>query len=115
MFQTLDMLDLKTSLAPENIDLLSKEKGLFIGHTYFSVPMKYHQGRMFLAEDTLDEKVVENFMYLGQKIKNKEIWNPTLNELLLFLSHFQEVVLDVDDHGHISVIGDTNLPYRTVN
>ena len=115
MFQTLDMLDLKKSLAPENIDLLSNEKGLFIGHTYFSVPMKYHQGRMFLAEDTLDEKVVENFKYLGQKIKNKEIWNPTLNELLVFLSHFQEVLLDVDDNGHISVIKDANLPFRTVN
>ena len=115
MFQTLDMLDLKKSLAPENIDLLSNEKGLFIGHTYFSVPMKYHQGRMFLTEDTLDEKVVENFKYLGQKIRNKEIWNPTLNELLVFLSHFQEVLLDVDANGHIIVIKDANLPFRTVN
>lgn len=115
MFQTIDMLDLKKSLAPENINLFINEKGLFIAHTYFSVPMKYHQGRMFLTEDTLDEKVVGNFKYLGEKIRNKEIWNPTLNELLVFLSHFQEVLLDVDDNGHISVIKDANLPFRTVN
>ncbi len=115
MFQTLDMLDLKKSLAPENIDLLIHEKGLFIAHTYFSVPMKYHLGRMFLTEDTIDEKVAENFRYLGQKIRNKEIWNPVLNELIVFLSNFEKVVLDVDSKGNIIVVNDSNLPFRKVN
>ena len=115
LFQTIDMLDLNNSLSPENIDLLINEKGLFIAHTYFSVPMKYHLGRMFLTEEKIDEKVAANFMYLGQKIANKEIWNPTLNELIVFLSHFEEVVLDVDANGHIIVVRNTNLPFRTVN
>ncbi len=115
IFQTIDMLDLKNSLAPENIDLLIKEKGLFIGHTYFSVPMQYHVGRMFLTENKIDEKVVENFKYLGQKIANKEIWNPTLNELIVFLSHFETVVLDVDTQGNISILNKKDLPFRTVN
>ena len=77
--------------------------------------MKYHLGRMFLTEEKIDEKVAANFMYLGQKIANKEIWNPTLNELIVFLSHFEEVVLDVDANGHIIVVRNTNLPFRTVN
>lgn len=115
LFQTIDMLDLTKSLAPENIDLLIHEKGLFIGHTYFSVPMKYHHGRMFLNEDTIDDKVVDNFMYLGNKIKNKEIWNPTLNELIDFLTHFEKVVLNVDSKGKIVVECNSNLPFRTVN
>lgn len=115
IFQTIDMLDLKTSLSPENIDLLSNQKGLFIGHTYFSVPMNYHLGRMFLTEDTIDEKVALNFKYLGEKISNKEVWNPTLNELIVFLSHFETVVLDVDAQGNISVFNNTDLPFRTVN
>lgn len=115
VFQTIDMLDLTHSLSPNNIDLLIKEKGLFIGHTYFSVPMKYHTGRMFIKENTIDEQVAANFNYLGNKIKNGDIWNPTLNELTLFLSKFEEVFLDVDSEGKITVVNDSDLPFRTVN
>lgn len=115
MFQTIDMLDLKKSLAPENIDLLVNEKGLFIAHTYFSVPMKYHTGRMFITEDSIDNIVLQNFMYLGKKITNNEIWNPTLNELIVYLSNFEKVVLDVDFKGNIIVINDSDLHFRTVN
>ena len=115
VFQTIDMLDLNQSLTPKNIDLLIKEKGLFIGHTYFSVPMKYHTGRMFINENTIDENVAANFMNLGNKIKNGAIWNPTLNELSLFLSKFDEVLLDVDSEGKIMVVNDSDLPFRTVN
>lgn len=115
VFQTIDMLDLSHSLAPKNIDLLLKEKGLFIGHTYFSVPMKYHTGRMFIEENTIDEQVLANFNYLGNKIKNGEIWNPTLNELTVFLSKFEDILLDLDSEGKITVVNDSDLPFRTVN
>ena len=115
VFQTIDMLDLSQSLAPKNIDLLLKEKGLFIGHTYFSVPMKYHTGRMFIKENTIDENVADNFKYLGNKIKNDEIWNPTLNELTLFLSKFEDLLLDIDSQGKIKVVNESDLPFRTVN
>ena len=115
MFQTLDMLDLRKSLAPENIDLLVNEKGLFIAHTYFSVPMKYHIGRMFETEDSIDNDVLQNFMYLGKKITDNEIWNPTVNELIVYLSNFEKVVLDVDAKGNIIVINDSDLHFRTVN
>ncbi|MFM9824819.1 glycosyltransferase family 2 protein, partial [Flavobacterium sp.] len=115
IFQTIDMLDLIKSLAPENIDLLVNENGLFIAHTYFSVPMKYHTGRMFETEDSIDNKVLQNFIYLGKKITNNEIWNPTLNELIVYLSNFEKVILDVDSKGNIIVVNDSDLHFRTVN
>jgi hypothetical protein len=115
IFQTLEMLDFSKSLSPENIDLFIREKGLFIAHTYFSVPLEYHLGRMFLAENSIDEKVAENFKYLGQKISSKDIWNPTLNELIVFLANFEKVVLDVDTKGKIVVVNDSELAFRIVN
>ena len=45
----------------KNIDLLIQENGLFIGHTYFSVNMKHHYGKLFENENILNSKVVENF------------------------------------------------------
>ena len=115
LFQTLEMLDFAKSLSPQNIDLLIQEKGLFIAHTYFSVPLQYHIGRMFIEEGMIDPKVAHNFIYLGQKIKSKDIWNPTLNELVVFLANFENVVLDVDAKGHIIVINDSELPFRRIN
>jgi hypothetical protein len=115
IFQTLEMLDFTKSLSPQNIDLFIQEKGLFIAHTYFSVPLDYHLGRMFLTEDTMDKKVADNFNYLGQKIKSKDIWNPTLNELVVFLANFENVVLDVDATGNIVVFNDLELPFRIIN
>jgi hypothetical protein len=115
IFQTLEMLDLGKSLSPENIDLFIQEKGLFIAHTYFSVPLEYHLGKMFYEEDLIDKRVASNFNYLGDKIKNKDIWNPTLNELVVFLANFEKVVLDVDEKGNIVVVNDSELPFRIVN
>jgi hypothetical protein len=115
IFQTIEILDFEKSLSAENIDLFIREKGLFIAHTYFSVPLEYHAGRMFLTAGKIDQKVANNFKYLGQKIKNGDIWNPTLNELVGFLDNFENVVLDVDTQGNIIVVNDSGLPFRTVN
>lgn len=115
LFQTLEMLDFAKSLSPQNIDLLIQEKGLFIAHTYFSVPLPYHKGRMFITEGTIDKEVAHNFIYLGQKIKSKDIWNPTLNELTVFLANFEKVILDVDAKGNIIVVNDAELPFRRIN
>ena len=35
IFQTIKLIDFKCGLHPENIDLLVKESGVFIGYTYF--------------------------------------------------------------------------------
>ncbi|HEY6142797.1 MAG TPA: hypothetical protein VIV55_05110 [Flavobacterium sp.] len=115
IFQTLEMLDFEKSLSPENIDVFIQEKGLFIAHTYFSVPLKYHLGRMFVTEDSINKKVADNFMYLGQKISNKEIWNPTLDELVLLLSNFEKVTLDVDTKGNIMIVNASELTHRMVS
>ncbi len=115
IFQTLEMLDFTKSLSPANIDGFIQEKGLFIAHTYFSVPLKYHLGRMFLTEDSINEKVADNFMYLGQKILSKDVWNPTLDELVRFLCNFENVNLDVDINGNIIVVNASGLTHRIVS
>jgi len=115
VFQTLEMVDFKSALHPQNIEKLIREKGVFISHTYFSVPMNYHKGKMFRTADVIDEAVAANFGNLAIKIKNNEIWNPTLNELVVFLANFEKAVLDSDANGNITVANASGLPYRTVN
>jgi hypothetical protein len=112
VFQTLEMIDFKTSLAPNNIEKLISESGVFIAHTYFSVPMSYHIGKMFKTANEIDEIVAKNFNNLGSKIANKKIWNPTIKQLVHFLSNFENTILDVDSDGTIIVTNSSGLPYR---
>lgn len=114
VFQTIEMVDFKKSLHPENINKLKREKGIFISHTYFSVPMEYHQGRMFKNLKNIDETVKENFKNLSNSIENKEIWNPTLIELIKYLANFDNVILDCDENENIVVKESANLIYRVV-
>lgn len=114
VFQTLEMVDFKKSLHPENITQLINEKGIFIAHTYFSVPMEYHEGRIFKGPSTVDQEVSGNFSFLGEKIRGKEIWNPTIKELSQFLSNFEKTILDIDANGNIFVVETSFLPYRVV-
>lgn len=114
IFQTLEMVDFKKALSKKNIDDLIQEKGIFIAHTYFSVPMTYHTGRMFATPNTIDTVVAGNFTYLGAKIINNEIWNPTLTELVEYWSNFDTVVLDIDLNGVVFVKNKTDLNYRKV-
>ncbi len=114
VFQTIEMLDFKKALHSKNIDSLIKEKGIFIAHTYFSVPMDYHRGKMFSNENSIDVKVAANFKNLGDKIKNNEIWNPTLQQLVAYWSNFDNVLLDVDNQGTILVKSKLELHFRQV-
>lgn len=114
VFQTLEMVDFKKSLSLQNIDLLVKEKGVFIAHTYFSVPLKYHTGKMFDSEHQINPKVTENFDYLQTKIASAEVWNPTLNELVAYWSSYEKVQLDCDDDGKIYPVHTNEIAYRTL-
>ena len=114
VFQTLEMLDFKKALSQENINLLMKESGVFIAHTYFSVPMEYHRGKLFSTASTIDKTVSENFKLLGNKIQNKEIWNPTLRELIEYWTRFEKVLLDIDLEGNIFEKNNSDLQIRKV-
>ncbi|MDI1316115.1 hypothetical protein [Flavobacterium sp.] len=115
IFQTIEIVDFKKSLSFKNIDKLAEEKGLFIAHTYFSVPMKYHFGKLFKSENIVDQEVADNFSYLSSKIKSNQIWNPTISELVQFLSKFEDIKLDVNESGNIICSTNFDLPYRDIN
>lgn len=115
IFQTLEMVDFRTSLHKDNINKLIKEKGIFIAHTYFAVPMTYHTGRIFKNPETIDETVAANFNYLSTKITNKEVWNPTLDTLITYLSKFEKTILDINQEGNIVAINTADLPNRSIN
>lgn len=112
IFQTLEMLDFKKSLSEENINTLINESGVFIAHTYFSVPMHYHIGKLFSTSEMIDEKVTENFKFLGDKIKENEIWNPTITELLEYWSEFEKLIFDIDIEGNIFEKSNIGLQIR---
>ncbi|WJS95115.1 hypothetical protein NYQ10_01380 [Flavobacterium johnsoniae] len=114
IFQTLEMLDFQKSLSSSNIETLINEKGVFIAHTYFSVPMHYHVGKLFSTPEKINEKVFENFKLLGTKIQNKEIWNPTLSELVEYWKIFETLVLNIDKNGNLFT-ENSILHYRKLN
>lgn len=114
VFQTLELLDFVEALDRKSIDKLVSEKGLFIGHTYFAVPMDYHDGRIFTSEGKINAIVDKNFSYLGEKIKEEQIWNPTLVELAAYWKKVQSVVLDMDENNKIIVTNNSEIPYRKI-
>lgn len=114
VFQTIEMVDFINGLSKNNIDLLVREQGVFIAHTYFSVDMKHHNGKLFKESNRLDEQVVQNFTYLSEKINKAQIWNPTLSELLLFYTDYKSVVFDITDEGAIFIKNTTTIPTRAV-
>jgi DNA-binding transcriptional regulator/RsmH inhibitor MraZ len=77
--------------------------------------MAYHTGRLFKTPDTIDEIVAANFEYLSKKIQNGEVWNPTLKELVDFLSTFEATVLDLDAEGKIVVAHSAGIPNRPIS
>jgi hypothetical protein len=114
IFQTLEMADFVSALAPKNIDKLITESGLFIAHTYFSSPISYHQGKMFSGPDAINRQVATHFKSLGAKVAAGNIWNPTLGELVEFLANFEKTVLDIDADGRIVACESSGLPYRNI-
>ncbi len=114
IFQTVEFLDFINALHQPSIDKLVKEKGMFVAHTYFSVPMDYHEGRMFTKSGEVHPTVANNFDYLGQNIKENKIWNPTLKELVAFWLEFNKVELTLNGNGEIDIKNPTEIPYRTI-
>ena len=112
VFQTLELIDFIETLNKKSIDKLISENGLFIGHTYFSVPMDYHDGKFFSSSSEINSKVVRNFNYLGEKIAQEKIWNPTLSELLNHYKNYKNTFFDMDEKGTIFIIENCNIPYR---
>ncbi len=113
-FQTIEMVDFKSGLSQANLDLLIKENGLFIAHTYFSAPLNYHHGKLFENKNEIDKQVEMNFSYLSQKINSKEIWNPTLKELIIHLKNFRSVSFECNEIGELLVIDENQLAFRKV-
>jgi hypothetical protein len=109
------MVDFRAALHPQNIDKLIQEKGLFIAHTYFSVPMNYHVGKLIDKNGTVNEMVDKNFSYLSEKIQNNLIWNPTISELVLFLDNFENIKLEINQNGEFIFDEKIKVPFRIVN
>lgn len=114
IFQTLEFLDFKNALHQQSLDKLILENGMFVAHTYFSVPMEYHEGRIFSKSGEINPAVAANFDYLGQKVRENAIWNPTLNELVAFWLEFNKVEFTLDEKGSICIKKITDVPYRNI-
>ena len=114
MFQTLEMTDFVNGLSLSNIDTLIKESGLSILHTYFTVQLNYHEGRLLQDEQTINPLVLHNFQYLSEQIIKQKVWNPTLEELVDYLQDFFNIELDINTDGDIYEVSKSNLISRTV-
>lgn len=114
VFQTLEFLDFINALHKKSVDEFITEKGIFIAHTYFSVPMEYHEGRIFTKSGEINPIVEANFEYLGQNIKENKIWNPTLIELVDFWKKCNQVEFQISNQGEISIKNNTEIAFRII-
>jgi len=114
IFQTLEMVDFKKALCHQNVDSLIEESGIFIAHTYFSVSMKHYSGKLFQSEGKFDEEVVINFKYLGSKIAENKIWNPTLSELISYFRIVDEAIISVDEEENLFIKNNSSLAVRNI-
>lgn len=114
IFQTIEMVDFKKALHQQNINSLIDEAGIFMAHTYFSVDMKHYSGKLFQSEGEFDEVVVANFHYLGSKIAENKIWNPTLSELISYFDALDKTIISVDENGNLFVKNNQFLAIRAI-
>jgi len=116
VFQTIEIVDFKKALHPQNIESLISESGIFIAHTYFSVNMSHYLGKLFKKEGVFDDEVISNFNNLSLKIRENKIWNPTLSQLIEYFDIFEDTVFDIDAHGVIYIKNPNKfLSSRTIN
>lgn len=114
VFQTVEMIDFEKSLSKENLNLLIKESGIFIAHTYFSDNISYHNGKLLTEKNEISPVIKNNFDYLGRKITEQKIWNPTLSEFYDYLQQFENAAFEIDSEGTIKMSNSGNLNYRKV-
>lgn len=82
VFQTLFVRDYDIVFSEEALDLLVKETGLMIAHTYFAFTGENHEGRLFQnGQGELRPEAAAGLGRLGKKIRDGKIWNPTLGGL----------------------------------
>ncbi|MFM2229291.1 MAG: hypothetical protein RL607_549 [Bacteroidota bacterium] len=115
VFQSVELVDFVTGLSQENIDLLIQESGILVAHTYFSVDMPHHHGRLLEHESKIATVPGRNFQYLGQQIRDQKLWNPTLSELVNAWKKFSTVRLDIDELGVTFVSNGFDLPVRSIS
>lgn len=114
VFQTVELVDLKRALSIENLDTLVKECGVIIGHTYFSVPFNYHDGRLIEEDGSVNGQVDKNFAYISHLMAEKKLWNPTLMELEEYLSKLKSLRYDCSPDGGIYVDSDDGYFSRKI-
>lgn len=114
IFQTVEMIDFEKSLSLENLELLIKESGICIAHTYFSDTINYHNGKLLTENNQVNPKVDTNFNYLKSTIEAQKIWNPTLSDLYLYLQQFEKIVFEIDAEGRIQLQNSNDLVFRKV-
>jgi len=85
VFQTISVKDFDSVFSKVSLDKLIDETGLIIAHTYFAYLGENHPGRMF-ADGTgkLRVEAENSLKILGNLIKEKKVWNPTVIDLLDF-------------------------------
>lgn len=114
VFQTVEVIDFEKALCKENLDLLIKECGIFIAHTYFSDSIPYHTGTMMNEKNQIRPEVIPVFDYLSDAIQSQKIWNPTLSELQHHLQNYQQMVFDVSEDGLIYIKNTNPIAHRNV-
>ncbi|MDN3204734.1 hypothetical protein [Algoriphagus sediminis] len=91
-FQTASVKNFETALSEYSLEKLKREKGVLIAHTYFAYTSSNHAGRLFLDDSGKQNEVaVQGFERLGQLISNKEVWNPTIAEMVGFYKKLEKV------------------------
>lgn len=96
-FQTLAVKNWALAFG-QPLELLLKEKGVSILHTYFAFLGTHHKYPLFNSpEGQISREVRDAFKKIADLIENGEVWNPTLSEFSEFLKEMEKTVIRLKD------------------
>ena len=116
IFQTLAIKNFASAFSERILDEFVSESGFCIAHTYLSVMERHHPGRLFINEDgEIREETYKAWMRLGDYVKRKKIWNPTLSELIGWMDSYKRIAFDVDENGTVVYRGPSEIATRRID
>jgi len=101
-FQTIEINNFVETFSEKNLEIFINESGICIAHTYFSVLLEYHKGKLFQnIEGDFNIKALSVFMHLSNKVKENQIWNPTLADYINYYKKYKKIELNINSEGKI--------------
>jgi hypothetical protein len=108
MYSTIEIPHVKDMYTKGALDVLIKEGGLHIGHTYILNLISY-QNNIF--DNNNGKKLSREWIgfvgYLSSRVASQDVWNPTISECVDYLKRVNKVLLEQVAEDHFTITNES--------